>query len=221
MTGVGAQATATGDLTVSPDSEWNRDCLSYSVIAPLADDAVRALAAVQRAVADAWPTPLHLCPAHSFHITVHAPAGVRVRFDKDGYWREHGERGLAALRRVCAAHPSFGITYTRILVSSSAIIAVAADDGSMQALRKAVAAAFPPSPVPVPPPDIIHTTLARHASDSPVPRTVANGIVALPLRVEMAVSRLSVVRERVYPLLAADVLDTVPLAPRRGLTSPP
>lgn len=198
------------------DPMWGQACLSYTVLIPLGTAAATDFARLQDSLARLWPDPLRLCPIEALHVTVHALAGVRAAFDKEAYWQTNREAILTALTRIGAATPPLRLCFERLRVTPSAIIAIAPRTDAVLAIRHALWEAIPPAPVASPRLDLVHVTLARYGATGPVPATTVAAADALEVGVAQDVGRLTLARERVYPLLEFETVATVALESPEG-----
>jgi hypothetical protein len=193
---------------------WGEPALAYHVQPGFAAGVEAGLARLQREAAALWPEPLLLAPPETLHVTLYALVPVRGRFDKPAYWSEVSDRTAALLRAAGAAGAPFTLHFRRLRATDAAIIALAEDPtGLIARLRAAIAAALPPPPgLAHPRYDIIHATLARHASGRPVPAAAVERLAAHPVDLAAPVERLKIVRETRYPCLVLEEIASFPLA---------
>lgn len=195
------------------DDHWGQPSLAYHVQPGLGPETQLALEGLQQTVAGHWPTPLHLCPRDTLHVTIYALVPVRGCFDKDNYWRSIAAPSRALLERLCVGHGALKLRFLGLKVTDAAIIAVARDEtGLIEAIRQEIAEVIPPplgrEPLRY---DLIHATLARYRASVPVPRTAVAAIESLPVSISAPVERIKIVRETLFPCLVTDEVASFPL----------
>lgn len=200
-------------LQTIADDIWGRPCLAYHVQPDLSLQTRTFLGALQEAVAERWPVPLHCAPPEALHVTLYALVQVKERFDKDGYWSRVAEPCRALLAELCAGHGPLELRFSRLKVTDTAIIAVATEEtGLIARIRAAIAEVVPPPPGLAPLRyDLIHSTLARYRTSDPVPAPVIEAVEAIPVSVRASVERLKIIRETLFPCVAFDEIFSFPL----------
>ncbi len=180
------------DLVPVPDGWWGRPCLAYHVQPDLDAGTGPRLGQLQRRVAELWPQPLFLAPSEALHVTIYPLAMVQDDYDKEAYWQAVAPLAKAVLAGLCPGVPRLTLTFFRLKVTDTAIIAVARDGtGLIEAVRRRILETIPPPPVRGPIRyDLIHSTLARYRSPEPVAASVVERIESLPVAVSAEVSRI-------------------------------
>lgn len=206
------------DLAPVPDEWWGRPCLAYHVQPELREEAVQALGRVQQRVAGLWPQPLFLAPPEALHVTIYPLAMVPDLYDKEAYWQRVAPLAREILAQSCADAPPLRLDFFRLKVTNVAIIAVARDEtGLIEAIRRRIVETVPPPPVRGPIHyDLIHSTLARYRSPTPIPASAIEQVEALPVAVTAAVPGINLVRETSFPCLARDLLHAEPVGRARA-----
>jgi hypothetical protein len=192
------------------DQYWGQPLISYTVMQMLEPAAREACVEVLRRVSDIAGTADHLliAPAETFHLSLYAIAPVRSDFDKDAWWRIHGEQALAVFRRWCAAQPATLLHFRELRVTQTAMIAVAEPHDAVWSLRRRMRAEVPQPPGGTPDYDMIHMTLARYAQPEKLPADFAARVTALPLDLKVRLHDVALMRETAYPLLGGKPVET-------------
>src|SRR4051794_14826367 len=200
------------------DESWGKPCLAYHVQPGFAPGAQDGLHGLQQRVASLWPEPLFAGPPESLHVTIYPLVPVPGGFDKEAHWRAVAEPARAILRELCADAPVLTLRFDRLKVTPVGIIATAADDtGLITAIRREVLDRLPPPPgrrhVHY---DLVHTTLARYRSPTPVPVSAVEQIDNLNVSVDARVDRIRLFRETLFPCLVGQELEAFRLRPVIG-----
>ena len=195
------------------DPLWNRPASSYT-LAAMADAAAQAAvvpltAAIAAAAGGA--DHLHLPPPETLHVSLYSMAPARRAFDKEAYWRLAAQDTYTVLRDWCATQPPFDLHFTSLRAMPEAVIAVAAPAEPVWTLRRRCAERLPPPPGGAPRYDLIHMTLARYARPQALPGDFAARIGAIAVDMPFALQRVLLMREKIYPSLSFDSLDTMAL----------
>jgi hypothetical protein len=197
----------------SPDLLWGKPCLAYHIQPGFAAGAQERLNALQQQVLPFWPEPLFAGPAPSLHVTLYPLVPVPGGYDKEAYWRTIAGPVRDILEELCADAPAPMLRFRRLKVTPVAIIATAADEtGLFTRIRREVLSRL------APPPgrshihyDLVHTSLVRYRSGTPVPAAAVERIESLPVSVDAAVDRIRLFRETLFPCLAGEELEAFPL----------
>ena len=200
------------------DDLWGRPSLAYHVQPHFAEGDQEALAAIQHLALSDWPQPLHVPPPDALHVTAYALVPVRGAFDREAYWDEIRDRATDLVRAETATTAPFALRFRGIRVRRDSVIAVAEDpSGLIARLRDAIVERLPPPPGLSPLRyDLVHCTLARFASSTPVPSAFTKEVESRPVDVLVPVERMRIVRETIYPCLFRDEVVSAPLAPKRA-----
>lgn len=197
------------------DELWGKQCLAYHVQPGFAPGAQERLHELQQRVVSLWPEPLFAGPPESLHVTVYPLVPVPGGFDKEAYWRDIAAPSRAILAFLCPTVPALTLRFHRLKVTPVGIIAVAEDEtGLVAAIRERILGTLPPPPgrerVHY---DLVHMTLARYRSATPVPASALELIENLPVAVEAPVDRIRLFRETLFPCLVGEELEAFPLLP--------
>jgi len=200
-------------LQTIADDIWEKPCLAYHVQPSLEPETREAFEAVQRAIAEHWPEPLHLGPKHGLHVTIYPLVPVKGSFDKNAYWQGIARQSRSLLEGLCTGHQTLELRFSRLKVTDTAIIATAAEEtGLIDAIRNRIVTDIPPPPGHRPIIyDLIHTTLARYRTKASIPRDVIDRIESLPVSITASVKQIRLVRETLFPCLAMDEIAAIPL----------
>jgi hypothetical protein len=200
-------------LQTIPDDIWAQPCLAYHVQPSLDPETRDAFESVQRAIADAWPEPLHVGPKHGLHVTVYPLVPVKGDFDKEAYWRRISQPSQNLLEELCRSRRPLELRFSRLKVTDTAIIVTATDGtGLIEAIRSRIVSDIPPPPGHKPLIyDLIHSTLARYRTKARIPKEAVERIESLPVSITAPVSRIRLVRETLFPCLETDQIASIPL----------
>lgn len=195
------------------DEIWGQPCLAYHVQPGLQPHTHSELARLQGVFSRLWPTPLHLCPTGSLHVTIYALAGVKDRYDKDAYWRTIAEPCRALVAELCAGERAFSLHFSRLKVTDAAIIAVARDEtGLIERIRTRIADVLPPPPGLAPLRyNLVHSTLARYQTSEPVAQATVDMVESLPVAVDAPVRRIKIISESLFPCQHVREIASFPL----------
>jgi hypothetical protein len=195
------------------DRYWSQPLVSYTVMHMLDDAARESCVDLLRRVSDIAGAVEHLliAPADTFHLSLYAIAPVRSDFDKDAWWRIHGEQAQAVLRQWCAAQPAIRLRFRTLRVTQTAVIAIAEPEEAVWNLRRQLRADVPQPPGGTPDYDMIHITLARYAQPDRLPADFAARVAALPLDLEVRLHEITLMRETAYPLLGGRPVEAYTL----------
>jgi hypothetical protein len=196
---------------IRPSELWGLPCSGWNIQALLTPDAVQTLGRVQASLLVSEPESLYCCPPEALHLSV-APileSAKEYAFDKETWWSEIGGDCAIQLQAVMTGIPAFSVTYTRLIATDSAVIAVGVDNGSLARIREAIRHALPIPTETAAPPDILHTTLFRYCTPLRDPvgfleslDRFATELMAITTRID----RLYIRRELCYPSLASEVV---------------
>jgi hypothetical protein len=200
-------------LTVTQDGMWGAPCLGYNILGVLPDAALNAIARMQHELHGAGLPAFNPCPRGSLHISIYALVSVRSpTAGKQDYWASVAKKALADLERLCRDRPSIALHVTEIRLTPTAIIAVARAVPDLVDDIRAYFSKWPAQPGWIRPNhDIAHVTLARFSAAGLISAALVRDISARPMSLETTVSRIQLVRERVYPCLEIDVISSLDL----------
>jgi hypothetical protein len=196
-----------------PADRWGQPCRAYNVCIRPDPTAAAALAALQDHALRLEPSLLRV-PERAMHANLAWLLPVHQEFDgpKDELWQRHGPRWLATLARTAAETGSFHLTCWGLVATNSAVITVADEPNRFTVLRREL---IPALHVPgnASPGDLAHITLFRYATPLRDPPSLLKWLTATQFCLDIYVSELLIIRERVYPSLEFDVLHRIALAP--------
>jgi len=195
------------------ERRWGRPCLTYNVCLRPGPEAAAALSAVQDRVLDLEPSLLRvLAPALHTNLAWLLPVHQEFGRPKDELWQRHGPGWLAVLTAAAGRTRGFRLCYRRLVATDAAIIVVADEPNQVDGLRRELA---PVLAVPggVSAGELVHATLFRYGGPLGDPASLVRWLAAAELQVEVGVSELLVVRERIFPSLDYQVLHRLALAP--------
>jgi hypothetical protein len=192
---------------------WGQPCRAYNVCTRAGSTGAAALAAIQASTLRLEPSLLRV-PEHALHANLAWLLPVHQEFDrpKDELWRRYGPQWIATLADVAARTSSFRLCYRRLVATNSAVITVADEPNRLSALRREL---MPLLDVPGSRSagDLAHITLFRYARPLRDPASLLRWLAATEFRLDIDVSELLVIRERIFPSLNYEILHRLPLAP--------
>jgi hypothetical protein len=205
---------------VQPAHRWGQPCRAYNVCIRPSPAAAAALAALQARVLRPEPALLQV-PEQALHANLAWVLPVHQEFDrpKDELWQRHGPQWLAILADAAAKTSSFRLTFRHLAATSSAVITVADEPNAFRALRREL---VPLLRVPgsASAGNLAHVTLFRYATPLRDPASLLQWAAATTFCLDIDVSELLVIKERVYPSLDYEILHRLPLAPATPAEQP-
>ena len=207
-----APAVLAGQLELA--TSWGQPDLGYILIYRPDPAASAALSAFQDAVLALEPGLLRQ-PQEQLHASIAWLLQVRRDFgrDKDAIWAEQGESWLKTIAAVTEATPPMRLRYDRLVVTDSAVIAVAAEPNPMAEFRRELTAALGLSwPITYASLGVVHSSLLRYPRPLTDPARLLAAVTALEVSIEAGVRELLMVREFTFPTLAYDVVARLPLS---------
>lgn len=207
-----SRRSTTGD-GIRAEELWRQPCLAYNLQVLLPTEVRRELVSIQRRFAE--HAGLLRVPPRALHATVGWLLEVRTAYstDKEALWRTHGEHWRSALERTVGDLSRFEIVYRSLLMTTTAIVAVAEVAEQVTVLRRTLAEQLDLPPETPSQPQLLHTTLYRYSTDrlSDLPRrtTVGEADVAI----SGTINELVLVRETVFPSISTCVVARFPLGP--------
>jgi hypothetical protein len=133
---------------------------------------------------------------------------------KTEIWAQIGRRCYGALRTAAEAVEPFTVTFSELVVTDTAVIAVGEDGGAMSKLRCLLAASMPIPDATRNMADIVHITLLRYARRFDPRHQLVDAAEACCFEVVTLVDRLAIVHETIYPSLETRVLFSAALGAR-------
>ncbi|MGB6771217.1 MAG: 2'-5' RNA ligase family protein [Candidatus Dormiibacterota bacterium] len=200
------------------DPLWNRSCRAYNLHAR-PDGACRdRLGAVQQELVDLDEPGLLLCPAASLHISLASFLFIRAVYaePKETLWALHGESWLRGLSQLLDRIQPFTVSYQRVVVTDSAVLALAESSRQVNVIRAAVAALRSTYGLDDVQPTTIHTTLFRFQAALKNPARFLRAAERIWIGARFQVQEIVVTREELYPSLLTQDLSRVSLAPFKG-----
>lgn len=201
-------------LKTIADDIWGQPCLAFHVQPHLTAETQSSLGEVQKALGALWPHPLHMAPPDALHQTLYALANVKDRFDKEAYWQSIAKPCGEILDSLCRGNGPIELTYSRLKVTDTAIIAVATESmGLIETIRHRIAEHVPPPPGFKPMRyNLIHSTLARYQVSAEISDETIAVIESLPISVRAPVASIKLVRETRFPCTEFDELRSFSLS---------
>ena len=206
-----APAVLAGDLKLC--TTWGAPGVGYLLLFRPDEGAGAALAELQRQVLELEPTLLRQ-PEARLHTSVAWLLLVARDFglQKDALWAEHGEDWLKIIASIADVTPPMRLCYRRLVVTDSAIVAVAQEPNPVGAFRRELTAALGLTwPICYSSVGIVHTTLFRYRQPPSDPAGLLRRLEAMPVAIETGVSELLMVRESMYYTHEYEVLRRLPL----------
>ncbi len=193
-------------------SRWGQPCRAYHVCVRPGPAAAAALAALQARVLQLEPALLAV-PEHALHANLTWLLPVTQEFDrpKDELWQQRGPEWTATLADAASRTSGFGLTFRSLAATNGAIIAVADQPNRLGTLRRELTPLLQ-LPSSAASGDLAHVTLFRYAAPLRDSASLLRWVAETEFRVDVTVSELLVVKERVYPCLDYEVVRRLPLS---------
>jgi hypothetical protein len=198
---------------LQPADRWGQPCRAYNACIQPGPDAAAALVAIQESAQRLEPSLLRVPePALHANLTWLLPVHKEFGAPKDELWQQHGPRWAGTLAEVGGRTSTFRLRYRRLAATNSAIITVADEPNGLSVLRRELVPLLRP-PGGASAGDLVHMTLFRYAGPLHDPAALLRWADATEFCVDVHVSELVIIRERVFPSLDFDILHRVALAP--------
>jgi hypothetical protein len=192
---------------------WGQPCRAYNVCIRPGSTGIAALAALQASVLRLEPSLLRV-PKRALHASLAWLLPVHQEFDrpKDELWQRHGPQWIATLADAAGRTSSFRLRYRHLVATNSAVITVADEPNHLSTLRRKL---MPLLDIPGSGSagDLVHITLFRYARPLHDPASLLRWLTATEFHLDIDVSELLVIRERVFPSLDYETLHRIALAP--------
>jgi len=192
---------------------WGQPCRAYNVGIWPSSTGAAALAALQASALRLEPSLL-LVPQPALHANLAWLLPVHQEFDrpKDELWQQYGPQWIATLAEAAGKTGSFCLCYRRLVATNSAVTTVADEPNRFSALRRELIQLLR-LPGSASAGDLTHITLFRYATPLRDPASLLRWLAATEFHLDIDVSELLVIRERIFPSLDYEILHRLPLAP--------
>lgn len=193
---------------ISLAGNWGRPCHAVNVQADLDSRARDGLQRAQDVIVKMDPALLR-CPRSSLHVSIDWPLEVEYEYAraKASLLEEHRTAWVAGLEQIVAGAAPLTLHYRWVVVTNSAVIALAEPNKAVTQLRNAIRAELSfPQPVR-PTATIVHTTLFRFSAGLDGPESFLKATAAVELDVTTTVRALVLSEELVYPSLTTRTLS--------------
>ncbi len=156
------------------------------------------------------------CPPASLHVSLGSFLFVREDYaeGKEMLWARHGGRWLQGLDRLLGQVGPFTLRFRQVVVTDSAVIALAECPQEVKVIRQALTALRSDSGLDGSQPIIVHTTLFRLGGALRDPPTLLEAAVSTLVEARFWVEDVVVTRELRYPSLVTEDLARLPLPHR-------
>ena len=189
------------------DPLWSKSCLAYNLQADLDDTCRDDLCQVQERLRlpASWALP---CPMGSLHVSVARMLSVREDYgaSKDLIWAHWGAEWCDSLAGLMARLRPFPLRFTRLQVSSAAVIALAEPAPEVDEVRGLAGQLLSRAGLKPGQPSIVHCTLARFGTSGHHLRALSERARGVVLSAMATVEYLVVSKELVYPSLVTESL---------------
>ena len=190
------------------DERWAQPCRAFDLYITVGQTAGAVFEEVQRELLALEPSLLCV-PAPAMHINLAWLIPVSQKDDrisKDMQWTQNGRRWCTEIGTALAGLPPFGLTYTSVIATDSAIIASAEPRDTVNRLRRELAKRLM-LPGKINSGELVHTTLFRYSAPLARPKRLLSRLSEMHLCIRSSVSELTVVREEIFPSLQTQVLE--------------
>ena len=194
------------------DPLWSNPCLAYNLQAEL-DDACRDdLAQVQESLRLPASWALR-CPPASLHVSVATMLSVREDYGtpKDVIWAHWGRQWRDSLAELVAVLPPFAVRFSRLQVSTAAVISLAEPVPEVDEVRERARELLSRAGLKPGQPSIVHCTLARYGDTGQKLSALASSARRIGVSTATTVESLVISKELVYPSLVSESLARLPL----------
>lgn len=192
---------------------WGQLCRAYNICIRPSATAAAQLADLQVRALHVEPSMLRV-PERALHANLVWLLPVQQEFDlpKDELWQRRGPQWHTMLAEAASKTSSFHLTFRHLVATSSAVIIVADEPNPFSGLRREV---IPSLGLPgrASAGDLAHVTLLRYAGPLRDPAALLEWAAATKFRLDIDVSELLIIKERIYPCLEYEILHRLPLAP--------
>ena len=184
------------------DTRIGAACDAYQLQVDLAGN--ETLTQIQAAFAGTEAEGFARSPAASFHITVLPliDPGETLSIPTPDIWRRYGARWLSAIKTACDDTKPFTLRFSEIRYFPRALTVIA-EPSPITTIRNALEPQCGLPERPVRTPNITHVTLARYR-DPRIVRESPNRDVPI---FEIAIDRLRLIHETVYPSLGFEIVE--------------
>lgn len=192
---------------------WGQPCRAYNACIRPGPAAAAALTALQLSALQLEPSLLQV-PGPALHANLAWLLPVHQDFDcpKDELWQRRSPRWLPTLAAAAARTSSFRLRFRRLAATSTAVITVADEPNPFSTLRSEL---IPQLHLPgsASAGQLTHITLFRYATPLRDPAALLRWLADTTFGIDVNVSELLIIRERVYPSLEYDIVHRLPLKP--------
>lgn len=187
---------------VTAASRWQQSCHAYNVHIEPSPSARDGLAQVQDALVPVEANLLR-CPARALHISVAWLLAVHVEYDepKESIWKRHGRGWVEELATIAGEHAPFELRYRWLVVTDTAIIAVAEPTGPVRRLRDDIVARLVLPEQTKNRAELVHTTLFRFRAALSDAHGLMKAADSVEFDVATTAEDLTVSEELVFPSL--------------------
>jgi hypothetical protein len=198
------------------DPLWAKPCSAYNVHAELTPKCRLEFAQAQERLLVLGPGLL-CCPPETLHVSVACFLAAREDYDvsKDLLWARHGAEWTERLREIVADLPPFKITFTHLLATDAAVVAVAQPRDEIGTVRGCVTSILSALGLPSFQPSIVHSTLLRYESPDFDHERLRELAESIQVGNAVFVDSLVISREVVYPSLVTEEVDRLVLGAAR------
>jgi hypothetical protein len=193
--------------TSEADPLWSHPCLAYNLHAALDESCRKGLAAIQERLHRVDCGTLACAPL-SLHVSVASLLSVRKDYGlpKDELWARCGDAWCASLQELASRTAPFVVRFYKVLVSNSAVIAMAEPVKAVDNFRQRAAQLLGQQGLDGAQPSILHCSLLRFATSGLDLSRLSDDADTVDPGVSTVVTRLVVLRELVYPNLVTETL---------------
>lgn len=187
---------------VSLAKQWGQPCHAFNVHIDPSIAAREGLARVQDLLEEIEPRLLR-CPTSALHVSVAWLLAVHIDYGepKATIWARRGVEWTAELDRIAAEHEPFEMRYRWLVVTDSAVIAVAEPVSPVRGIRADIATKLALPERTKNNAEIVHTTLFRYRSPLSHPKRLLAAADSIEFTVSTRAEKLTVSEELAFPSL--------------------
>lgn len=194
------------------ESLWNQRCSAYNLQALLDESSKRALRELQQRFAP-WLSRLFVIPEEAMHISLIWLLNVRTEYPRPKHeiWCGRRDEWLSTIAKVAERMPPLRLAFTQMVITESAILAVAQPADLVNELRRSLVAELDLPSETKNVADLVHCTLFRFSSADLSFEALTDAAGHARIHIPFRIREIAVTEERRFPSLDSEVIQRIPL----------